>query len=211
MGVLDMHRTSLVILGVLAVTGCATGTYHVVEYPQREADLYPLSQTVDGLSVAIDEVRSGQRVDRYFGADLTRRDILPVAVVVSNNSTHRVTITPADVLLHKGSDVIDPLPIQEVIEVARDEHALMSSSETDVARYFDSLALKETVLQPGESYRGVLFFLLPRPKKKDENYSFLPLFNPSSLQVVVGARDMDTRERYHFGPFSLASLKDAPY
>jgi len=43
------------MLIVVGLAGCAS-SYQVVQFPQREADLYPLSQTRDGISVAIDEV-----------------------------------------------------------------------------------------------------------------------------------------------------------
>lgn len=201
-----MCARSLVVLLVLAVSGCVS-TYHVVQYPQREADLYPLSQTQDGISVAIDEVTSAQRSERYFGADLTRRNILPLAIIVSNNSGHRITVAPADVLLYLGVRVIDPLPLGEVVATAQEEHA-MESSQGDAEKYFDSLALKQTVLPPGASYTGVMFFSLPRPRKEDSNFTVLPLFTQSRLQLMIGAKDLYTRTRYHFGPFSLASLSD---
>jgi hypothetical protein len=207
MAVFPMSKNRLIPLLALAMVGCSS-TYHVVQYPTREADLYPLSQTREGVSVAVDEVRSGARSDRYFGADLTRQEILPVAVIVSNNGPHRVVLKPGDVLLHEGSEVIDPLPTEQVIALARGDRALQSKTQSEVAQYFDSLAFKETVLTPGESYKGVMFFPMPAVKKADRNFSALPLFADSRLQVIVGARDMETQTRYHFGPFSLTPLKD---
>jgi hypothetical protein len=183
----------------LAAAGC-TSTYHVVEYPQREADLYPLSQSQDGISVAVDEVTRAGRADRYFGTDLARRNILPLAVVVSNNGAHRVTIRPADVLLHQGTEVIDPLPMDVVIARASGH-----DPQSRVAKYFDGLAFKETVLPPGGSYEGVMFFPVPQARKADSRFTALPLFTPSGLQVIVGARDLDTQTRYRFGPFTLTA------
>lgn len=185
------------LLFPLAVAGCVS-SYRVVEFPQREADLYPLSQTQEGVSVAIDEVRSGARADRYFGADLPDRDILPVAVIVSNNGPHAVQLKPSDVLLHEGMQVIDPLPTESVM-------ALVSASGTEARKYFDGLSFKPTVVSPGGSYEGIMFF--PMPKKVDRNFSVLPLFD-TRLQVVVGARDMESQVRYHFGPYSLEPLHD---
>jgi hypothetical protein len=196
MEVLSMFARSLLVLMVLTIAGCLS-TYRVVKYPHREADLYPLSQSQEGISVAVDEVTRAGRADRYFGADLTRRDILPLAVIVSNNGTHRVTVKPADVLLHLGTEVIDPLPMDVVAGRAGDH-----------AKYFDELTFKETVLPPGGSYEGVMFFPVPQARRSDTRFTALPIYNPSYLQVIVSARDLDTQARYHFGPFSLTEPGD---
>jgi hypothetical protein len=200
-------RGVLVVVLALGMLGC-TSSYHVVEYPQRQADLFPLSETKEGISVAIDEVRSGERANRYFGTDLTRREILPVAVVISNNSQHRVMLKPGDVLLHEGSDVIDPLPTQAVVALAEGERSLEAKTQSEVAQYFHELSFKETVLTPGDSYHGIMFFPLPQAKKSDRNFSALPLFAEGRLQVIVGARDMETQTRLRFGPFSLRPLDE---
>jgi hypothetical protein len=194
MEVLRMFARSLPVFMVLAVAGCIS-TYHVVEYPKRDADLYPLSQSQEGISVAVDEVTRAGRADRYFGTDLTRHDILPLAVIVSNNGAHRVAVKPADVLMHEGTEVIDPLPMDVVIARAGEQGA----------KHFEGLTFKETVLPPGGSYEGVMFFPVPQAKKWDSRYTALPIYNPGSLQVIVSARDLDTQARYHFGPFSLSA------
>src|SRR5882672_1437969 len=99
----DMPRLSLSMLMSLALglAGCAGSSYQVVQIPQRAADLYPVSQAESGVTVAIDEIRSPDRVEKYFGTNLTRHGVLPLAIVISNNSEHRIVVTPADVLLHQ--------------------------------------------------------------------------------------------------------------
>jgi hypothetical protein len=74
-------RVPLCALLALLVSACAS-SYRVVQVPQYGADLYPQSQTRSGVTVAIDEIKSADRVERLFGADLIKEGILPVSVVV---------------------------------------------------------------------------------------------------------------------------------
>lgn len=181
------------------LAGCGTLP---AAYPPRAAELYPLSQTSDGISVAVDEVRTPARSQRYFGADLPERDVLPVTVIISNYSTHSVALRPADVLLRKGREVLDPLPAPAAAAVAR--------ANGQAAIYFQGLAFKETVLTPGQSYHGTVFFILPYELRTPEVPPDLPVFlTDGRLQVLVAARDLATQARLRFGPFTLPPLKEA--
>jgi hypothetical protein len=201
------------LIAVGLVVGCAS-SYRVVEVPQREADLYPLSQTRGGLSVAIDEITSSDRAARYFGVNLIEVGVVPLVVIISNNGTHRIDLKPSDVLLRQGTQIIDPLPVETVVTIAKNRHRpLRSSTQKLVAGYFDGVAFKEMVLAPGETYQGVLFFPIAQSQKKnpDSLFSAMSLFHESGLQAVVGARDLETGSRMHFGPFSLSIPQDSAH
>src|ERR687896_2232852 len=107
-------RALLSCLLVLAVAGCSS-SYRVVQVPQYGADLYPQSQTKSGVTVAIDEMKAAERVERLFGADLIKEGILPVNVVVSNFGKQRILLKPSDILLYQGKEVIDPVPVEMVM------------------------------------------------------------------------------------------------
>src|SRR5262245_22687947 len=122
---MPFRRASILILSAAVAAsglGACAGTYQVVRMPQREADLYPLSQTQAGVTIAIDEIKDAARAERYFGADLIKARILPVAVVVSNYGQHPVIVKPSDILLHQGKEIVDPLPIEVVLASAKSEH-----------------------------------------------------------------------------------------
>lgn len=198
-------RLSILVFLVLAASGC-TGAYRVVQLPQREADLYPLSQTKAGVTIAVDEIRTPDRAERYFGANLIRQGILPVAVIVSNYGEHRVAVKPSDILLQRGRDIVDPLPIEMVTAMAKEQHwFLRSRTQRQVESYFEGLAFRETVLAPNESYQGVMFFPVPRPERHAHTFfTILSLFREGGARVRVGVTDLDRRGRLHFGPFTLA-------
>src|SRR5882757_9947027 len=99
-------RTCTLSCVALALLSCAS-PYQVVKLPEREADLYPLSQTRAQITIAIDEIANTERGWRYFGADLTSEGILPVVVVVTNYGMDRVVVRPSDILAHRGVEIVD--------------------------------------------------------------------------------------------------------
>jgi hypothetical protein len=198
-------RAAILILSAILLTSCAS-SYHVVWMPEREADLYPLSQTRAGVTIAIDEIGTVERAERYFGADLIREGILPVAVLVSNYGKDRVIVKPSDVLLHRGREIVDPLPLETVIEMAkRQRWFLRSKTEEQIDSFFESVVFRETALLPNDSYQGVMFFPAPKSRRsQDAHFTALSLFREGGPKIRVGVTDMETHERTHFGPFSLS-------
>lgn len=200
--------TSLIFplaLLALALSGC-TRPYQVVEVPQYGADLYPTSQTKLGVTIAIDEIRTSDRAERYFGTDLISRRIFPVNVVVSNYSRQRVTLKPSDILLYRWKEVIDPMPIEIVVATAKREHGrLAASADEQVGKFFQSSAFHEAVLLPNESYSGVVFFALPAPKRAfDGWFRTYSTYGTGLPKIRVGVTNVDAGERMLFGPFMVA-------
>jgi hypothetical protein len=202
-------RRSIVILCASFLTGALQGcaaSYEVVQLPQRQADLYPLSQTKNGITIAIDEIKGQARAERYFGADLIKAGILPVMVVVSNYSEQPVLMRPSDILLHRGREILDPLPIDTVLSVAKSQHwFLRSRTEEQIDDFFESLVFTETALSAEDTYQGVLFFSLPRvSKRRDTTFIMSTLFREGGPKVRVGVTQPQTGERLYFGPFTLS-------
>jgi len=195
---------SLLIPLVALVSACAS-SYRVVQVPQYGADLYPQSQTRSGITVAIDEMKTTERVERLFGADLIREGILPVNVVVSNFGKQRMVLKPSDILLHQGKDVIDPIPVELVMATAkRQKTFLRSGTEAEVEKYFKESTFKETTLFPNETYRGVMFFAVPPQKKTaDRFFTSWSVYRDGGPKVRVGVTNLDSGERVLFAPFAI--------
>lgn len=201
------RRVALSALGFLAVVALACTSYEVIRPPLRNADLYPLSQTRQEIAVAIDQIRDPGRVKRYFGVDLTQAGILPVQVIVSNQGDGRVRVTPADVLLLSGNQVVDPVPLARVVDlVGRDGLVTTDGAEQRIAEYFAELALRDRVLAPGETHHGIVFFQTPQRRRGSSRFfRVASLFPQPSLRLNVVATDLDAEERIHFGPFGLST------
>ena len=188
-------RAFIAGLAMLVLAACS-GSQQVVQIPEYEAetpayeaDVHPLSQTKSDITVAIDEMKKPERVERLFGVDLTREGILPVNVVVSNFSKQRVSVKPADVLLSRGNEVIDPLPTAYVAATVRRQGSI------------ESAIFKQAVIGPGETYRGVMFFAVPPPKRGIAG--FLATLWEDDAHMRVGLTKLETGERVLFGPFAL--------
>jgi hypothetical protein len=207
-----MRTITLVVFAavtVLTLLGCATGapTYYSVEpLPLRQADLYPLSVTREGLTVAVDEIAAPERAERYFGADLRSLGVLPVNITVSARDEATYRIGPADLLLHRRTAVIDPLPVEHAVEaIARAQGSLTREGRDQLERYLSGLAFSETTIEPGGVYQGLLFFPVRVEQQNRHNASGIFLTREPARLVVVATNDK-TGERVRFGPFPLAQM-----
>ena len=202
----------LLVLGalVLGLTACsAPSPYVIVEMPEREADLYPLSQTKAGVTVAVDEITNPDRSMQYFGIDMFEHGIVPINVVISNHTDRRQLVSPSDILLLRGrNSVVDPLPIQTISGlVNRDYWDLDPNTQEQISEHFEELSLQETVLVPDQVYQGVLFFQAAKPdkyKSSDRYFTVMSLYSGGTLSLKVSVADLETRERMHFGPFPVS-------
>ncbi|MFL6571822.1 MAG: hypothetical protein ACJ8G4_08715 [Burkholderiales bacterium] len=199
----------LLPLAALVLSACSS-SYRVVQVPQYGADLYPQSQSRSGIIVAIDEMKNAERVERLFGADLIKEGILPVNVVVSNFGKQRLLLKPSDILFYQGSEVIDPLPVEMVMATAKRQKYLRTSTERQVDKYFGDAMLKETVVYPNQTYRGVMFFAMPTPKRPlDRFFISWSILRDDGPKMRIGVTNLDTGERVLFSPFSVR-LPDTP-
>ena len=194
-----MKRLSkLLIIFFLGLTACAS-EYWVVQIPLRNADLYPRSIRRGEVTVAVDGITDRERVKTYFGVNLMKEKVLPVNIIVSNHGNGRYVIKPSDVLLMKGNEVLDPMPIEAVLEVVKEEHGWMSERTTQqVKTYFTNLVLQETVLIPQESYQGVLFFKIKEDEEEDHSFVIRRLFREGSMKIYIGVTNAETGERTIF-------------
>jgi hypothetical protein len=194
----------------VVLVGCAS-SYRVVQVPQYGADLYPQSQTRSGVTVAIDEIKAAERAERLFGADLIKEGILPVNVVVSNFGKQRVLLKPSDILLYRGKEVIDPIPVEMVMALAkRQKTFLRASTKEEVDKYFADATLKEIALYPNDTYRGVVFFAMPAPKRlMDRFFTSWSVYRDGGPRMRVGVTNLESGERVLFAPFTVALPENA--
>jgi hypothetical protein len=136
------------LLGLLMLAACAGPRYEVMRPPLRDTELYPLAQTREGVSVAIDEIANPQRAWRYFGVNLPAIGLLPINVIVSNHGAHKVLLHPADVLLlYRGREVFDPLPIEMVsTRIKRAVRPADAETAGRIERYLSEISLTENLL-----------------------------------------------------------------
>jgi hypothetical protein len=191
----------LAALGIL-LSGCAS--YDLVALPLRAADLYPGAQSEGDVSVAAQAFSDPFRVQAYFGANLLAYQLLPVEVTVSNHGDRPVRVQPAGVLVLRGDEVIDPLPVEIVAELpARNRWFVSDETREELREFYAGLAFRDTAVAPGSTYHGVMFFRVPEPRGRVERA--LRVWQPFSMPTLhlFAAVDVDRGERLRFGPFGL--------
>jgi len=191
----------LVMLSFLGLTACAN-EFTVVQIPLRNADLYPRSLAKGGVTVAVDAITDNERVMAYFGVDLLKAKILPVNIIFSNHGNGRYIIKPSDILLLRGNEVMDPMPFETVVEVAKDLHAGISAKTArQVSAYFSNLALQDTMLAPQQTHQGVMFFKIKENEEEASDFLIRKLFREGSMKINIGVTDAATGERIQFALF----------
>lgn len=200
-GVLKMKPLRLFLVVFFLLSGCAS--YQVVRIPMRDAELYPLSQTLNGVSVGIDAVENHQRAIRYFGVDLIRQGILPVVITVSNHGDSRVEVNPADIMLRRGNRVIDPLPLERISDDIT-SWRMSEDTATNAKHYLQNLGFQDQVLMVGDTYQGVLFFpVASNHESEDNGFSVIDVFSGYVMKMSIVVSDLDGNNRNQFGPFTL--------
>ena len=198
--------TTVAAAGILCAS-CAQ-PFQVVKLPLRNADLFPLHHEVGEYAVAIDEITDPERARMFFGVDLIERGIVPVNVTVSNNGAERLLVRPSDIMLRRGTAVVDPLPVERVSELAQSSRRLNRETREVVAAYFMQIAFTETVLAPGDSYHGVLFFRgVSGEGDRFERTMFraTSLYQQGTARLEIAVTVLDSGERIRFGPFPVTS------
>lgn len=193
----------LVLLAACAVR--PPPTFEVVGIPEREADVYPQAQARQGVMVAVDALL-GARAWRAFGAPLADHGILPVLVVISNRSDQRMEVTPADVLLVRGEQVMDSLPIELVARQIEDRQRRIDDTlAVEIRDYLGEVSLEPRQLAPRETYRGVLFFALDAPPRQSryERFDIFRAAFQSPYRLNVRVTLLESGERPAFGPFAI--------
>jgi hypothetical protein len=64
--------------------------------------------------------------------------------------------------------------------------------------------LKETAVHPNETYRGIMFFAVPTPKRAlDRFFASLSIYPDEGPKMRVGITNLESGERVLFAPFSV--------
>jgi hypothetical protein len=200
---------ALLALLALVLSACA-GSQRVVQLPQYGADIYPQAQTLAGVTVAVDEMNNAERVERLFGSDLIKEGILPVNVVVSNFGKQRLLLKPSDVLFYQGKEVIDPLPVEVVMAAAKRQKQVRTGTGEKLDKNYGDALLKETAIDPNQTYRGIMFFAVPAPKPVlDRFFASLSIRPDDGPKMRIGMTNLESGERVLFAPFSV-KLPETP-
>ncbi len=198
---------SVSILPVLALlVGCAH-PIELVQPPSRKADLYPTAKRSGDLVIAIDTVQETRRAVRYFGVDLREHGVMPAQIIVTNNGEDAIDVGPADVLVHRGRAVIDPVPTASVAELCKVRSGLHDDEPAElIDAHFAAMSFPDTTVAPGETLRGWMFFDIGVEEKKPQSPWFRVVSldgGGSNVGLRMAVTESDSGQRLYFGPYRL--------
>lgn len=195
---------ALLLSLALLAGGCAS--YDLVQLPHRNADLYPLAEKNRDVWVAVDAITQPRRARRFFGADLAEHGIHPVEIVVTNFGRERIRVGPQDVFMVRAGEVIDPIPLTSVASLVTDRMGVVTGGTAErIAGFLEDLSFRETVLAPGQSYHGVMFFDTAEatPRAASRLFRVTRLYPEPSFYLTAAVTALEHERRIGFGPFGI--------
>jgi hypothetical protein len=205
----QLRVSTLGLLALLPLLAACASPVELVDPPARKADLFASAMRAGSLVVAVDSVNESRRAVRYFGTDLREQGLLPAQIIVTNLGDSAVEVDPADVLVQQGRAVVDPVPVETVATLCKEASGLTRGEEAaQIDAHFAKLAFTPTLVAPGETVRGWMFFDLGVDEEEEAYDS--PWFRVVSLHgagntigLRVAVTENGTRQRLHFGPYRL--------
>jgi len=201
-----MTRSSLVLLALIPALSAGCASFDLVQLPSRKADLYPRAEQNRDIWIAVDAITQAKRSRRFFGADLADHGIHPIEIVVTNFGRKRIRIGPSDVFLVRGGAVIDPIPLDEVEAVVTDRLGIVTGGTSErIGRFLLDLSFRDSVVGPGQSYHGVMFFDTSEddPGAISRFFRVTRLYPEPSFYLTAAVTDLDRKRRVGFGPFGI--------
>ena len=173
MSIKTLKTFFVIFLGFSILPGCGalglSGT--VLDLSGTEEIRTPqhsISDAKNGLTVTVDLVRDEERLKRHFGADLSKKGILPVYITVVNNSDSSYLFlnqkieqgnAPLDGRENTADDHVATLILTGPLFAAFKDAA--GDKERAVRHNILKKRLRSDMLSPGEERSGFLYFKAP--------------------------------------------------
>jgi hypothetical protein len=163
-----------------ALAGCSS--YGARELPSVDREQPVWSREASNVQVGVVVIRDARSQKEYFDQDLISLGVLPVRVIVQNRGASTRIVDPSDVRLVMTNDRREPpMSVGEIEALIANEEGknpsfadrffayeapvagMIHDQKTRRARHADysRKALKYSVLPPGASVEGVVFFDVP--------------------------------------------------
>lgn len=194
---LHMNKWILLILvggGLFYISGCASP--HYPDYPSKSPSEYKSHAEKKNLSVAAEALDDPKEVKKYFGSNLLDDGILPVHIVVINNSPKESYVLLKENVQLLNSSKISSDDRQQVGHNAESIHdvglillspALSAYGDTQAIGQRESFALKEfqqESIEPGQRASGFVYFRCPN-LSSDDIIVRTELIQPLTGQKVI--------------------------
>ena len=169
----------LILTGLLAVflAGCAGKPFNVKPRPSLSKPDYRASGQIDGVGIQAEAITDEDYLFENFDANLIQAGVYPVRVRMTNNGTGALELKRAKFGIKSAAGTLF-----RMAEARRAYKRLISYYEVSVYNKdgykrslsdFTSYALDtDSLLGPGDSRDGILFFLLPAEVAREGGLTF---------------------------------------
>ncbi|MGA2457026.1 MAG: hypothetical protein WA383_21040 [Terriglobales bacterium] len=183
-----MSRTNslavICTLAVLLVVQPGYASHHFPDYPVRPAGEYANKVAKAGLIIAVEPVEDAEQQKTYFNSHLSSKGILPVFIVIQNNSgTDAYLFDKSAVGLGDAADV-----------TGKTASRLGSGGLVDLTLFTDTTQVRENLmkkevrsktLSPGSSVYGFVYVPVPTDAPRKKIHLQVGLTNAQSSETEV--------------------------
>jgi hypothetical protein len=180
--VVDMRPHLQVLAALLMVVTVAFGSYKSVKVKVDPAGSYPFHMTQGQVTIAADAYETNDKVKTAFDLkDLDKMGIVPVNVIISNESEDLILVSGQDInLLDSQNRSLEAMPVEQIIQAivgkgkSPPTHGPNPPSRLPLPRKeglrgdafeietdLNNKSLKELRVNPRSTASGFVFFRLP--------------------------------------------------
>lgn len=191
---LPIFRFALSLTLLLSPAAFAQGMKPDDAFQTGKAADYPQKQTIQGVTIAVKAFNDPDLIKEAFGKpDPLRYGILPVLVVIDNNTKSPISLDRAMIELIRQEVKVEPVPPEDImyakaprrpdqpnrlpIPLPRGKNPLQD-------QVFQVRALRAKLVPPGESAAGFLYFFIT--------------YRPGYTMLLRGLKDMSSGQDLFF-------------
>ncbi|MGH9873332.1 MAG: hypothetical protein ACRD9S_12830 [Pyrinomonadaceae bacterium] len=199
-----MKRFLAVLLSMFLLNAVASAQ-KFPDYPVRSASQYSSCQTKNGIRVAIEPVGEKDKQKKHFGTSFESQGLLPVLVVLENDSASSSLLLQRDLVTfrieddqtkgYSGGAASVRSKTGEVVAVAGAGGLVMFiglkmiAGASEVKQNILVKELRSQTIAPGKAGSGFLYLPVGKPRKEKRK---------GTLMVAVSLDDKDEAIRFTF-------------
>jgi len=176
------------MLAVFFLVQPGYASHHFPDYPVQPADTYANKVVKAGLIVAVEPVEDPEQQKTYFNSHLSSKGMLPVFVIIQNNSvTGTYLFDSSAVGLADVVDINSPGARQSRARLGSGGlvDLTLVTEATEVRENMMKKQLRSKTLSPGSSVHGFVYVPVPTNSPRPKTHLQVPLTNAQSGEIEV--------------------------
>jgi hypothetical protein len=176
------------ILGALFLTTPGYGSHPLPDYPARPAGEYVNKVVEAGLVLAAEPLEDAEQQKMYFNSRLSARGILPVFIVIQNNSTTDAYLFDKSAVgLGDGAEITGKGARKTASKLGSGGliDLTLIKEVTDVRENLMKKEVRSKTISPGSSTYGFIYVPVPTDAPRKTTHLQVPLTNARTSESEV--------------------------